>query len=323
MSVAVQCGHCGTLNSAAAGAQRLRCGHCGTVNAVPRSGAAPSAPGAPPGVAAPRRQRTQVVLTEPGRFCHWGCQKRCCGIVGAFVLLAVLGVVLSVTVGAALAATVVTLGPTLIILGSYYNRYAASTFKAQICYTFCEAVCWLVPLSVCIAFFDPWWDRVAGEPYELECSWRARSGGKLLVHALTFAAHCNESLSLLNPRPVGSWDGLPCSLAPLGLGNGSVALPDERGCFGGSALVALESAAVEDCSFLRGRDPLPRLGGDRPRRARQRVIIDHTAPVLYGQNQWRGRRGPQGRVRLALWAAAVVAGVQVQKEPPQREHSQI
>lgn len=193
-----------------------------------------------------RRQGTAVV-TSKHRFCHQGCVKSFCTLCCSLVAL-IVGGTACMTVSHSVGLVALAIGPPLLIIAIFYRRYHCSTNLSQVAFTFLEAIALMAVLLQIIGPVDVWNTRTFGRPAEIACNWTVDGGGKALVNALSFAMHCsseNLSDSSTGTVPSGDWDGLNCSSAPFGLGNGSVAIPRSGHTFSKQVLSVLELRATE------------------------------------------------------------------------------
>eukprot|EP00418_Pyrodinium_bahamense_P074299 CAMPEP_0179091596 /NCGR_PEP_ID=MMETSP0796-20121207/41852_1 /TAXON_ID=73915 /ORGANISM="Pyrodinium bahamense, Strain pbaha01" /LENGTH=649 /DNA_ID=CAMNT_0020789193 /DNA_START=203 /DNA_END=2150 /DNA_ORIENTATION=- len=143
---------------------------------------------------------------------------------------------------------VLTLGPSFIVLATFYKRYEYSTSQLQVAYTFCEAILWIIPLMLIAETVDTWNLHLTGRPMEITCSWAPDKGGKAVVHALSFSAHCNRSI--FSGKTQGQWDEMNCNSSYgntffVGMGNVSIPMPIELdGAIRADLLVAAENISV-------------------------------------------------------------------------------
>mmetsp|Transcript_79460 Transcript_79460/g.219799 ORF Transcript_79460/g.219799 Transcript_79460/m.219799 type:complete len:666 (-) Transcript_79460:177-2174(-) len=193
------------------------------------------------------RHPYEVVQRGESRFCNPSCVGTCCTLVGTFVLLMLLGPVL-LSQDPLLATMVLTLGPSFIVLATFYKRYEYSTSQLQVAYTFCEAILWIIPLMLIAETVDTWNLHLTGRPMEITCSWAPDKGGKAVVHALSFSAHCNRSI--FSGKTQGQWDEMNCNSSYgntffVGMGNVSIPMPIELdGAIRADLLVAAENISV-------------------------------------------------------------------------------
>eukprot|EP00929_Paragymnodinium_shiwhaense_P042680 TRINITY_DN22048_c0_g4_i1.p1 TRINITY_DN22048_c0_g4~~TRINITY_DN22048_c0_g4_i1.p1 ORF type:complete len:370 (-),score=49.63 TRINITY_DN22048_c0_g4_i1:826-1935(-) len=226
-----------------------------------------------------------VDLSSPAGegFCGTRCCCRVLRICLYFGLLIVAGTLLVIP-HELLGGLVLATGPTVIILGFFYRRYALSSTKRQLCTTFCASIAWMLPLLVAITTLDPQLARWFGKVSFFECSWPASEEvGMATVYNLAYCANCSSG-NVLAGWTVGPYGTVGFS--------GLLEMSDTLASEGDLACEALSRASVDTL------DPMCRI--ERLRHGKRSVWPQSTANLSSSFDTLFGRGAcPCG---MSYWA---------------------